>query len=1510
MKAAKKQKSPRKSGKKKAQSATVPKKLVSKKAGASYAGKAVKGKTPTAKVRSDEPATIKKIHAENQRLTRQLEQKDRELRIEAALEKVRARTMAMHRSDELREIISVTFEQIKGLEVTIDSCIITLFIEGSDDLNNWVASAEQEYPQKVRVPYFKHPLFDKIVLAKNKPGSYFTLKLSKKENQSFYRHILENSEFGKIINAERRRMVMNAESNTMSFANFKHTGLRVENFHNHLYTQDENNLILRFAKVFDQAYIRFLDLQKAEAQAREAQIEAALERVRAKTMAMHKSEQLAEVATVLFEQLYLLGEIPDRISIGIINEQAQLIEWWVTNQHGGQLDHAYNSSFQEHTVSAKIFSAWKNGESTIVIDLKGKELDAWIRYVRGSLKLEVDASRFKGRRVHQGAFFPEGFLLVSTHLPVGDEATQVLERLALVFSQAYTRFLDLKNAEAQAREAQIEAAMERVRTRTMSMHDSSELAETATMLFHQFRQLRMLPSGARPFFRLIDTATDASEVWTTKEDGILRPGSHHVPMNANPSLKKVYGQWRSKVPFFVRELSGKAVTDYLEFLSTLQRMKDDPILHQLIVSPPELLVLSEASFKQGTIGIISLVPLSQEAQSTLQRFSKVFEQTYTRFLDLQKAEAQSREAQIEAALERIRSRSLAMHKSEELSDVIKVVSEQLQHLGFKFDNASFVLSSAAEDYDFWFSIPGQQQPHHIHVPYLDNPINNKAREARAKGLKFHADIIDPAASRAWHQHMFDHNPMDFLSDEAKHIVLKGGFARSVAITSNIMLVIGNYASKPYSEDENAIIRRFAIVFEQSYTRFLDLQKAEAQAREAQIEAALEKVRSRSLAMHHSTELEHVAGSLFDRLAELGLSFDGALIFIFDKEKRNISLWIATNHLSNPVKIDLPYDKTIENNTIIKDLWNAIENSEHIINRSYSGEVKNDYFRYVAKYNESKIPESIRQLQIEKKSWTAHFAAEKNSMIGFDSWSGHLTSDEDFKILTRFAKVFEQAYTRFLDLQKAEAQAREATIEAALERVRARAMGMHSSADLSSTANTVFIELKALGIQPIRCGVGFLSRDTTRAQLYSSTSTNEENILSLIGYVNLTGHPVLERIYASWISGTDYFPTLEGKAMKSYYELLLSGLAVPVPDWQADEKQHGHFFPFSVGCLYAWSASAYDEKEIKILKRFTSIIDLTFRRYLELQKSEASARDTIRQASLDRVRAEIASMRTTKDLERITPLVWKELAIQNIPFIRCGVFIMDEDKEIIHNYLTTPDGKAIAAFQLPYSTPGAIGRMLKHWQERKIFLDHWDDPAVKEFAIILVERGIFNSVEQYLDTLPKGGFHLHFLPFNQGMLYVGNTTKLKDDEVQLIQSLADAFSTAYARYEDFNRLEAAKQQVDKTLVDLKQTQQQLVQSEKMASLGELTAGIAHEIQNPLNFVNNFSEVNAELIDELKKKLKKVTSDEARAIAKDIRENEQKIVHHGKRADAIVKGMLQHSRSSSGVKEPTDINALGR
>ena len=390
--------------------------------------------------------------------------------------------------------------------------------------------------------------------------------------------------------------------------------------------------------------------------------------------------------------------------------------------------------------------------------------------------------------------------------------------------------------------------------------------------------------------------------------------------------------------------------------------------------------------------------------------------------------------------------------------------------------------------------------------------------------------------------------------------------------------------------------------------------------------------------------------------------------------------------------------------------------------------------------------------------------------------------------------------------------------------------------------------------------------------------------------------------------------ISGEACAAHYRFL-STLPVAgdvMKGWEAAGITHPtyqifHIAYFKQGYLMFITYEPVPEAH-DIFKRFAKVFEQTYTRFLDLQKAEAQALEAIKRASVDRVRAEIASMRTTSDLEKITPLIWNELTTLGVPFIRCGVFIMDEEEQQVNTYLSNPEGEAIAAFHQPYNTPGEIAEVVKSWRKKEMYTQHWDEARFVEFTKDLVQQGAITSGEKYLTENRPTDLYLHFLPFLQGMLYVGNTAALSDDALQLVQNLADAFSTAYARYEDFNKLEAAKEQVDKTLTDLKQTQAQLVQAEKMASLGELTAGIAHEIQNPLNFVNNFSEINTELSDEILEAASRGDLEEVRDIASDIKSNQLKISEHGKRADSIVKSMLQHSRVSSGIREPTDLNRL--
>ncbi len=869
-------------------------------------------------------------------------------------------------------------------------------------------------------------------------------------------------------------------------------------------------------------------------------------------------------------------------------------------------------------------------------------------------------------------------------------------------------------------------------------------------------------------------------------------------------------------------------------------------------------------------------------------------------------EAQNRELEIESSLERVRSRMMAMHNSSELEEVIAAMYKQLSNLKLEVDVCTInIFHEGSRDLNLWIATPDQVYFREMRVPFFDNPLFTRTFEAKEKGESFFSDRLTRQEKDAYYHHAIENSAIGELITEErkKNIFGAKSFTRSFSISKHTGLMIANFNEHEYTPHENGVIRRFGQVFEQAYTRFLDLQKAEKQAWEAQIEAALERVRSKTMAMHNSEDVGITVAALFDEVLKLGIDKTIRCGIGILEDKERMELWSASLNVHN--KVDL-YIGLLDMNIhpLLIGAKQAWKNGDTGYTYELTG---NDVRVYYDALN--KQPDYDFQIDLEslpERIVNNSFFFKEGLLFAFTA--NPLSADAAL-VLKRFTGVFGQTYRRFLDLKKAEAQAREARIEAALERVRAKAMAMHNSNDLSITASVVFTELRKLGITPLRCGVGLLNRESRKAQLYSATSSNDGDSLSLVGWVVLTGHPVLEKIYDSWLDNEEYYPDMSGVQLKSYYELLLKGLPVPVPDWQDGQKQYGTFLPFSVGCLYAWSKTPYNDDETKILKRFATIIDLTFRRYIELQKSEYNAREAVKQAALDRIRAEIASMRSKEDLERITPLIWRELTTLEVPFFRCGVFIMDEAEQVVHVYLSAPDGHSLGILRLPFQVNSLTAHAVDNWRKGEVYIEHWDAAAFSGWMQSMVEAGQIRDkhIYQGAETAPES-LDLHFIPFAQGMLYVGNDNRLDEVVIDLVKSMAEAFSIAYSRYEDFNKLEAAKLQVDKTLSELKQAQSQLVQSEKMASLGELTAGIAHEIQNPLNFVNNFSEVSNELLDEMMEEVAKGNFEEVKGILKDVKQNLEKINHHGKRADGIVKGMLQHSRSSSGSKEPADINVL--
>jgi len=1619
----------------------------------------------------------------------------KEAQIEVSLERVRSRSMGMQKSEEFKEVIQVVYAQFVHLNIHIEHTGFIMDYKARDDMHIWLAD-RHEVPSEVTFPYFDSPHWNSFIEAKEKGMDFFANHLTFEEKNKFYQQLFS---LFPVLPDETKDYYFNCPGLAISTVLLDDIGLYIENFSGLPYTDEENNTLMRFGKVFQQTYTRFLDLQKAEVQAREAQIELGLERVRARAMAMQNSEELKELIGTVFTELTKLDLVLTRCVIMIYDHKTKGSTWWMANSEAPSDPIGLFIQYHEHHPYLAYVKAWQEKRIKWTYTLEGKVKKQWDDFLFVETELSnlpdfVIAGMKAPDRVYLNASFNSfGNLTLATIEPLSDEHFDIMLRFAKVFDLTYTRFNDLKQAEAQAREGQIQLALERVRARTMAMQKSSELGDVATVLFSQLNQLveNLWTCG----FVLCEKDRNEDEWWLSIENGFIP--AFYLPNVGDATHANIFNAWKNGATYHTEQLEGKALEDHYDWLMNMpvtRKIFDDMLAAGFKL--PNWQKLHCAYFKTGYLVIITQVPCPEE--EIFKRFAQVFDLTYTRFLDLQKAESQTREAKIEVSLERVRSKAMAMHNSRDLAETIKTFYYQIEALSVIPRRLGIgIINKEAHSVELT-TMNSTEQGDSIEIigtlsltghPVLEGIFNGWLSQTEyhpvliGNALKEYYKIVRP-------QIAYPDYPSNYAQYGYFFFFPEGG--------------VYAWTEQEMSEDELQIYRRFTSVLSLTYKRYKDLKDAESQARESQIQLAMERVRARTMAMQSSEELAETSQLLFEEfnklnLVSLGDFPDRALIGIPDQSHHKVAFW------STDLKgtgIDYKFEGSIEEPYLFNRTIQAWKNEEKSIVIDLDGIELTAYLDYL-----KSIGFPVEENHYHRKR-IHYFGFFSRGLIGISS-ACHLPQ-ETIPLLERFAGVFDLTYTRFLDLQKAEAQVRESKIELALERIRARTMAMQRSDELADVAEVLLKQFAVLGNEPERISIGIIDETNGTTDVWATDQAGSQ--LQIRFKARNDEKTTLKKIVEKWKAGEkSVIVDLQGDELKAWIQYLGLELGMPIRDEQFNDRRLHQVSFFSQGWLNITTLEPVHQEVLSLLDRFAAVFNLTFTRFLDLkkaasqtrqaqietamekvrarslamqkpeelkevaqvlrkemsilgveeletcsiyihhetsgktecwyaikdyrddetklisdhfilqledtwvgrqmlefyrsdqlktsivmqgakrkewieyctqqskvisgfygenipdrtyhlnkfsngylgaaspgdisteswellqratavfslaytrfsdlQKSEASTREAIRQASLDRVRAEIASMRTTIDLERITPLMWKELTTLGVPFIRCGVFIMDEAEQQIHTFLSASDGQAIAAFNSSYHEPGLMAITIPYWRNKEMYKTYWEEADFIEQANTLVRQGAISSPEIYLTENRPTQLYLHFIPFLQGMLYVGGKKPLNEEEIQLVQNLADAFSTAYARYEDFNNLESAKVQIEKTLTDLKQAQTQLIQAEKMASLGQLTAGIAHEIQNPLNFVNNFSEVNRELIEELKaerlKPARTTGSDGVKGerndafeeeILNDISQNLQKINHHGKRAEAIVKGMLQHSQAVTGRKEPTDINAL--
>ncbi|MDE3740430.1 sensor histidine kinase [Maribacter polysaccharolyticus] len=1272
----------------------------------------------------------------------------REAQIEMSLEKVRSRTMAMQKSSELLEAGELLWNEITKLGIECFTSGYVLMDENEDIGWNYTPnpSTGKILDQAIGIPHQQTPPMRKILAGWKKEEPLSVIELTKKQTIAHQTFVAEkgiNFPFSakELVEISPKEIVIHA-------FNFKQGYLLIIGGEKLANTQIE--VMLRFTKVFQQTYTRFLDLEKAEAQARESQIEVAVERIRAQSMAMHHPDDLKNVNSEIYKQLQLLDiNGLTGVSIWLVDKNNYVKIWDLSSPGNISNPNSYSVAYDasKYDILGEPVRILKNlKEDYFVLDYPLEKLHKAVKEwsladkaVGNDIKDAITTGRLS-QQWNPFARHNNGLFSIDLIAPPNEDTKKIVTKIASAFNQAYTRFLDLQKAEAQTRTAQINLAVERVRAKALAMHKSEDILSVVAKLKEEVLSLEIPDVIAASIF--LNEGEDNVRMWDLSSLEENNNG-FQIPFDITFKLKKrdpnlyIKRIWENPEDYFLEKQNTK---DFKRIIAWLREHEENKFADEVeeFIGSTKLEHLHHAvkTLNNGKLVIDTLNAPSEEMETILTKMGAAFDLAYKRFEDLQKAEAQAREAQIEAALERVRAKSMAMHKSEELLEVITVVSEQLLALGFRFHHVSFAHNNIDETYRFWTAAKGMAKPMRFVVPYKDIPMFNNIIAAQKRSSSFFTDILTQKENNQWHGHLLKNDKRaNVFSKEDNEYMQSKGMARSIAINPNIMLILANYASIPYTEAENKIIARFGQVFEQSYTRFLDLQKAEAQARESRIEAALERVRSRSLAMHKPKELQEVVAVVAEKLKELGVIYDagGVILCTYFPDNKDVVHWITVDDFSTSGRYLVPYF----DNPIFNDAWDSKMRGDAYFSKEFPVAAKNDFFKQAFENSDYKhMPEDYKQFVLKADKHYLSAAWSKNSAIIIPSLTEAVPSENDAEIIKRFAKVFEQAYIRFMDLQKAEERARETQIDMALERVRSRTLAMQSSEELAETSMVVFQQLVALGIAPNRLFIGIIKEKGASIEAWATNEDGSEIASQFT--LQASKNKTIKKMLDGWKQQKKSLVIdMKGKELEAYFHYLNNDLKIPFTDGLKQKRRVQTLAYFSGGIIGMAAPEEQPKETIDLLERFASVFNLTYTRFKDLKVAEAQAK-----------KAE----------------------------------------------------------------------------------------------------------------------------------------------------------------EDLINLQLAKKSAENALSELQQTQTQLIQAEKMASLGELTAGIAHEIQNPLNFVNNFSEVSNELIDEMNEELDKGDLEEARFIATDIKQNLEKINHHGKRADAIVKGMLQHSRNNSGRREPTDVNAL--
>ena len=950
-----------------------------------------------------------------------------------------------------------------------------------------------------------------------------------------------------------------------------------------------------------------------EAQNHELEIEASLERVRAIALSMKEPADMLEVCSIITIEL-------DKLNVKEIRNVQTAIFY---EDKSTYMNYEYYFKHHKPIITETSYTNHKMHRAFAEQMLKGKgefftthiskaELPDWVAYQKTTnVFIDTYLENASSLSYYWYSLGPVA-LGISTYVPLTEDDINLFKRFRNVFALAYRRYLDIEKAEAQAREAQIEAALEKVRSRSLAMHKSDELADVVSMVFEKLQELGVGNDGGVTI-NILTEGTKDIYTWVAAPYLVEKVYCIYIPYFNHRLLKDPWDASDNGLDFFTTKYSFEEKNTFYEHLFENTDLKNFPDEIKKIIYSAPCIVQSVGLAKHSSIAMYSYVDrmFSNYANDLLKRFSKVFEQAYVRFLDLQKAEAQTRESQIELGLERVRAKAMAMQNSDELNELIGSVFTELTKLDLILTRCVILIYEGNEKGVRWWMANSEapSMPMNFFVKYANIPFFNEYLKGWQSRLLKWQYILEGKNKIKTDDFLFTETELSRLPD----FVIAGMRTPDRVYLNASFNNFGNLtlaSLEPLSDEHFDILLRFAKVFDLTYTRFNDLKQAEAQAREAQIQLALERVRARTMAMQHSDELKDAAALLFQQVKSLGAPAYSCGYNIWEKDEMEFTSWMSTQDGS--IINGVPNIPLTEDANFIRYVESK-KNGEPFFVLELRGERMQEHYQYL-----KTIPAFKGYFDYAESVGFDLPKTQIHHLVNFSQ--GNLLfitlepCPEFHDVFKRFAAVFEQTYTRFLDLQKAEAQSRESQIELGLERVRARAMAMQKSGELSELVDTVFKELTKLDFALAWCIINIIDEPSLSNTVWAANP--DINKMPESYHMLFEDYPFHHAMMKGWkerMSKSVY--TLEGDEKRIYDEYLFNETEfkrtpeVAQAASRAMEKYVVSFSFSNFGGLQTVGNTPLSDASLDILSRFGKVFDLTYTRFNDLKQAEAQARES-------------------------------------------------------------------------------------------------------------------------------------------------------------------------------------------------------------------------------------------------------------------------------------------------------------